>query len=326
MTLLYHDLVLYGIRQGVGQLQIVWQAKPVEDFLNDPSFPDSLKKKLVLIEEIRQYAIDSLGLKDTKNYKTLYDQKGKEILWVVTASEPFRLKAKEWRFPVLGSVPYKGYFNQALAMAEKNKLEAEGWDVTVRNPGGWSTLGWFTDPILSGMLNKSNGDLANLIIHEMVHATIFVKDSVDYNENLASFIGDRGTEKYLKDRYGEASSEFLIYFQEDREYNRIIDHMLRACEHLDSVYQVLSDKSLMIKQHSKEQAIHQIMQSLDTLQLKVIKRSSKKVLSQLPNNAYFMSFRRYQSKQNDFWNEWQHTFKGDLRAFIAEQAKRYPFL
>jgi predicted aminopeptidase len=326
LGLWYWDLVLYGIRQAKGQLQIVWQAKPVEVYLNDITFPDSLKAKLVLIQEVRQYAIDSLGLRDTKNYKTLYDQKGKELLWVVTASEPFRLMAKEWNFPVLGAVPYKGFFNHELALAEQKGLEKEGWDVTVRNPGGWSTLGWFTDPILSGMLSRSTGDLANLIIHEMVHATIFVKDSVEFNENLASFIGDRGTERYLTDKYGAESQEFLKYSREDQEYNRIVAHMLGACAYLDSVYATIAEKPLPEKRLIKEQSIRQIMEAIDTLQLQLLNNPSKKYLSQLPNNAYFMSFRRYQSKQDDFWSALQHDFSGDLRAFIAMQAKQYPFL
>ena len=132
LTVAYWDLVVYGIRQGKGQLTIIWNAKPVEEFLANPDFPDSLKQKLVLINEVRKYAIDSLGLKDTKNYKTLYDQKGEEIMWVVTASEPFKLKAKEWKFPVLGSVPYKGFFNKELALKLREELIEEGWDVSLQ--------------------------------------------------------------------------------------------------------------------------------------------------------------------------------------------------
>jgi predicted aminopeptidase len=208
LTAIYWELVIYGIRQGKGQLNIIWNARPVEEYLQNPQFPDSLKAKLVLINEVRRYAIDSLGLKDTKNYKTLFDQKGEEIMWVVTASEPFRLKAKEWTFPILGAVPYKGFFNKQRAITLRDELQKEGWDVSIRNPGGWSTLGWFTDPILSKMLERNEGDLANLIIHEMSHATIFVKDSIDFNENLATFIGDRGAEKFLIHKYGTGSKEY----------------------------------------------------------------------------------------------------------------------
>ena len=118
LSLTHWDLLTYGFRQARGQLHIIWNAKPVEEFLNDPDFPDSLKSQLQLIEEVRQFAIDSLGLKDTKNYRTLYDQEGKELMWVVTASERFELKPKEWDFPLIGSVPYKGFFDKDMAMHE----------------------------------------------------------------------------------------------------------------------------------------------------------------------------------------------------------------
>src|SRR5688572_8846129 len=241
LVIVFWDLVSYGVRQGYGQLNIVWSARPVEKFLADPSFPDSLKSQLRLIDEVRKFAIDSLGLKDTENYKTLYDQKGEEIMWVVLACEPFQLKPKEWRFPVIGSVPYKGFFNRDRAVSLKRELEAEGYDVIIRNPGGWSTLGWFTDPILSKMLSRSEGDLANLIIHEMSHATIFVKDSIDFNENLATFIGDRGAEQFLIHKYGISSKEYTTYIQEDRDYLKYVDHMLHGAQTLDSVYQTMKD-------------------------------------------------------------------------------------
>src|SRR5690606_6460867 len=148
LTLAYWELVTYGVMQARGQLHIIWNARPVEEYLASQHFPDSLKQKLELITRVRKYAIDSLGLKDTRNYKTLYDQQGREIMWVVMASEPYALKAKEWTFPVIGAVPYKGFFDREKALALASDLEAEGLDVNVRNPGGWSTLGWFTDPIL----------------------------------------------------------------------------------------------------------------------------------------------------------------------------------
>jgi predicted aminopeptidase len=326
LFILYRDLVVYGFRQGKGQLHIIWNAKPVEIFLNDPAFPDSLKAKLRLIEEVRRFAIDSLGLKDTRNYKTLYDQKGQEIMWVVTASEPFRLEAKEWIFPVVGAVPYKGFFDSTLALAEQTELEAEGWDVSVRNPGGWSTLGWFRDPILSGMLLRNEGDLAGLIIHEMVHATIFVKDSVDFNENLASFIGDQGAELFMRYQFGMQSPEYHRYVQEANDYERYVDHILRGSDYLDSVYAAIDGRPMEEKIKIKETAIRKIMSTLDSLSFQALTNPSQKLLNTLPNNAYFMSFRRYQLNQDEFWEEWKSVFKGDLRAYIQELIARYPYL
>jgi len=323
---IWWDLVVYGIRQANGQLNIIWNARPVDEFLNDPKFPDSLKNKLVLINNVRKYAIDSLGLKDTRNYKTLFDQKGEEIMWVVTASEPFRLKAKEWKFPVLGSVPYKGYFNKDLAFALRDELVKEGWDVSIRNPGGWSTLGWFTDPILSKMLERSEGDLANLIIHEMSHATIFVKDSIDFNENLATFIGDRGTEKFLIDTYGIDSKEYKTYINEDADFLKFSDHMLRGSEKLDSLYSTMTEQMpVEEKKKLKEETIREIVNSLDTLTLSTGNNPGTRYKDRLPNNAYFMNFRRYQAKQDTFWDELRK-FHGDLKEYIEYLSKKYPFL
>ena len=326
-VIMFWDLVSYGAQQGYGQLRIVWNAKPVSEFLTDPDFPDSLKQRLRFIDQIRRYSIDSLGLKDTENYKTLYDQKGKELMWVVMASEPYALKAKSWTFPIVGQVPYKGFFSEERAVRLKNELETDGWDVIIRNPGGWSTLGWFTDPILSKMLSRSEGDLANLIIHEMSHATIFVKDSIDFNENLATFIGDRGTEKFLIDKFGENSLTYRTYIEEDKDYLKYVDHMLRGAKSLDSLYNTMrSGDSTALKQQLKENAISMIINSLDTLSLALTTNPSKRFRAKLPNNAYFMNFRQYQAKQNTFWDEWKGTFKGDLKAYIAYMSNKYPFL
>jgi predicted aminopeptidase len=328
LVVIYWDLVVYGVRQGKGQLNIVWNARPVEEVMKDPAFPDSLKAKLVLIERVRKYAIDSLGLKDTKNYKTLYDQKGEEIMWVVMACEPFRFKAKEWSFPIVGSVPYKGFFNKERAVKLRDELEKEGWDTTLRNPGGWSTLGWFTDPILSKMLEREEGDLANLIIHEMAHATIFVKDSIDFNENLATFIGDRGAEQFLIATHGRDSKEYRTYIGEDSDFTKYSEHMLRATEMLDSLYDKMEMKRMPDGQRAeqKKAAIQKIVSLLDTLTLTVNKKPSQRFKEHLPNNTYFMNMKRYQSQQEDFWAEMRNHFHGDLRAYIGYHEKKHPFL
>jgi predicted aminopeptidase len=327
LVIFYWELVSYGFRQGKGQLTIIWNAHPVEEVLNDATFPDSLKQKLRLIERVRKYAIDSLGLKDTENYKTLYDQKGEEIMWVVTACEPFRFKPKVWEFPILGEVPYKGFFEKERAIALRDELEKEGWDTSIRNPGGWSTLGWFTDPILSNMLTRSEGDLANLIIHEMVHATIFIKDSIDYNENLATFIGDRGTENFLAFAYGENSKTYTTYFQEDIDFNRYNDHMLHGSKMLDSLYNTMKhDDPLGQKERLKKEAIQKIVNTLDTLTLLLHSKPSERFRQRLPNNTYFMNTKRYQAKQDVFWDELNQNFGGDLKAYISFLSETHPFL
>jgi len=319
------ELVVYGIRQGYGQVRIVWQAKPIEEFLHDPQFPDTLKQKLLLVAEVRQYAIDSLGLKDTRNYKTLFDQKGEELMSVVQACEPFQLKAKTWDFPVVGSVPYKGFFAKQKAIDERARLEEQGFDVSIRNPGGWSTLGWFTDPILSGMLERDDGDLASTIIHEMVHATIFVKDDVEFNENLASFIGDTASYYFLASKFGKDSKEFIEYLHDDQDYRKYSRHILRGTQKLDSLYESLKpDESVDKKKEKKKSMIRLIMSSTDTLTLFKPRNTSSN--GRLPNNTYFMSYHLYQSKQENFKKELDNDFGGDIKKYIQHLIKKYPYL
>jgi predicted aminopeptidase len=320
------SLIYYGIRQGIGQFEIIWNARPVEEFMEDPSFPDSLKSKLKLIEDVRKFAIDSLGLKDTENYKTLYDQKNKEVMWVVQACEPFALVPKQWHFPIVGSVPYKGFFNKAKALDLRKELEEEGYDVSVRNPGGWSTLGWFTDPILSGMLDRTEGDLASLIIHEMVHATVFVKDDVDFNENLADFIGDTAAYDFLRYRFGRESNEYMTYLHQDQDYRKYTKHILRGTRSLDSLYKTMQPSDLIDKKkRQKDAMISKIISAIDTLHL-YEKRNSAALKKKLPNNTFFMSYRLYKSKQNIFEEELDKKFKGDIRAYVLYLSNQYPFL
>jgi predicted aminopeptidase len=327
LLVIYWSLIVYGVEQGLGQLNIVRNARPVEEFMKDPNFPDSLKQKLRLIDEIRKYAIDSLGLKDTENYKTMYDQKGEEVMWVVTACEAFHFKPKTWDFPVVGTVPYKGYFNKEKAVAEAKKLKDEGWDVAVRNPGGWSTLGWFTDPILTGMLNRGEGDLASLIIHEMVHATLWVPDSVTFNESLASFIADTASYDFLRAKYGASSPQYERYLYEDQDYRQFSAFVLRAATHLDSVYESMDDSiSKEEKQKRKDAEIKAIITKMDTLHLRLTEKPSKRYEQRLPNNTYFMMYRHYQARQPVFKEEFSKKSHGNLKAYIKYLSGKYPVL
>ena len=191
-----YKLLKYGIQQLTGQYKIVSNSIPINEYASQNDIPDSIKFKLSLIAEAKEYAFENLALKYSENYSTIYDQQGKPLMWLLTASLPFKMVAREWSFPLVGAFSYKGFFNQKSAEKEFEELKLKGWDVLIREVGGWSTLGWFKDPVLSEMLNRSTGKLAELIIHELTHGTLYIKDSVEFNENLASFVGIKGTEQF----------------------------------------------------------------------------------------------------------------------------------
>jgi predicted aminopeptidase len=319
-----YRLLKYGISQGYGQLRIVMKAKPVSEVLKDPSFPDSLKSSLLLIQEVRRFAIDSLGVNDSRNYTTVYDQQGKPVLWVITACEPYRFKPKIWSFPFVGEVPYKGFFNRKEAEKERRQLDDDGYDTELGSVGGWSTLGWFRDPILSNMLDDSEGAVAELIIHELTHATIYVKDSTDYNENLASFIGESGARRFLTFKYGPDSPELKHYLDEITDEDRYSRYILSGARRLDSLYKTLGDRPAIEKDSLKKQLIADIRQRISTSSFSDTAYFHRRIRKARLNNAYFMSFKRYEGKQHDFQRLLDREFKGDLRKFLSHMKSRYP--
>ena len=328
LILWQRELIAYGIGQAQGQLHILLNAQPITKVLNDPSVPDSLKQKIRLVQEIRTFAIDSLGVNDSDSYRSVYDQQGKPVLWVITACEPFSLEDKQWNFPVIGSFSYKGFFDHVEAIKQRDQLRIEGYDTGIRTVNAWSTLGIFDDPILSGLLFRSEGSLANTIIHELTHGTVFVKDSLKFNENLASFVGNKGAEQFLAHKYGKSSAEYQEYVAGLRDRRLYSEHMLRGMRQLDSLYQSFpNDMAVEIKSRKKEEKIRQILLQADTLSFTSRKYNAliKKLQTQkeLPNNTFFKSFARYQASLDTFERTYARQFDSNLKNYLTYLKKEY---
>jgi predicted aminopeptidase len=321
----YRSLIYYGYVQAKGQLQIVWGARPVQEYLDSPNTPDSIRQKLVLVNQIRAYAVEELGISPSNNYTKMYDQKGKPLMWVVTGSEPYALVAHQWDFPVVGGFPYKGFFDPNMAVVERDKLVAQGYDAGIRNAGGWSTLGWLDDPILSDMLRRNEGQLAELIIHELTHFTLFVKDSVEFNENLASFVGKQGAIKFLNDTYGPTSKELINYLNSERDSERFVQHFIQGARSLDSLYHSFTDltpedQKLKLKKHT----IENIVNAVDTITFSRPERYHQVIKSDEINNTYFLTYLRYHSKQGKFTNDFLDNFDANVKTFIDHYKEKFP--
>ncbi len=327
LAVLNYDLLVYGIEQAKGQMKIIREARPVEEVLNDPAFPDSLKANLRLIDDIKRFAFDSLGINFSENYSKVYDQKGKDLMFVVTACKPFELKPKKWKFPVIGTFSYKGFFNEQRADSLAAELRRDGYDTNIRTASGWSTLGWLNDPILSNMLAQDEAGFAELIIHELTHGTLFVKDSLRFNENLATFIGVKGTERYLRAKYG-AGSEILQQYHRKWEDRKILaNHILRGAIHLDSLYKGIKDiRDIGMKRKMKAEAINRIITTIDTLDLPDTKKYVKFYLNLKPNNTFFMSYLRYRGDYDLLEKELKEKYNNDIKRLMEDYKAIYPSL
>lgn len=320
---IFFKSIIYGLDQAAGQFKVLWNAQPIEDVIQDQTIADSLKQKIRLIQEVRKFAVESLGLTNSKNYTTFYDQEGETILWNLSASEPYQLQPKTWSFPFLGSFPYKGFFDLDKAKKEYDQLLLGGYDARIRTVGGWSTLGWFKDPILSNMLERSEGNLAELIIHELTHSTLFIKDNIEFNENLASFIGERGAILFLKYQFGNNSNELTEYVESEEDAKTFTNHMLYVTGKLDSLYSTYSEETPdSVKHFSKHLLIDQITSSLDTISFND-HRYNKVFYNGRPNNAYFLSYLRYHSSEDSLRNLLEKNFKNDLSTFIQEMKNHH---
>ncbi|MEO9964675.1 MAG: aminopeptidase [Reichenbachiella sp.] len=311
------EVVAYLYMQASGQLEVLWNARPIDEILKDQSVDSVLKDKIRLVDRVMLFAEADLGLKTDGLYKTLYDQKGEDILWNLSVCEPYQLKSVEWYFPIVGAISYKGYFNLDLAKEEGEKWKEKGYDIRIRPVNAWSTLGWFSDPILSNSLERSEGGISELFIHEITHSNIFISDSLSFNENLASFIGEKGARLFLAKEYGENSEQYKSYIREEEDTQMFINYCLYGLNELNNLYRSL-DNSMpeSDKRIAKEIFMTNWVSKLDSMPFNDTTRFENRFINQLPNNAFFMSFERYDSKKKAFNKILENDFDHDLKRFI----------
>jgi predicted aminopeptidase len=201
-----------------GELDILNRARPIELAVLDDTTSPRIRALLGEVGTIKRFG-EAQGLKPTDNYQDYSDLHRPAAVWVVSACEPLRFRSLEWSFPIVGRVPYLGWFDRNEARDFARELKAAGWDVDLRGADAFSTLGWFDDPVLSTMIpdgDEAVGDLANVVLHESVHATVFLKGQADLNESLADFVADRLTPLYLTKTRGPGSREAEAYAESER--------------------------------------------------------------------------------------------------------------
>ena len=225
----------YYVDQGRGQLALQFKQIPLKEAVASTKDPQ-IKSLLQKVSEIKKFGRTYLGLADTDNYQGYYatDQKG--ITFVVTAAPKLKLEPYTWWFPVIGSVPYKGYFNQADAEALQRQLITQGYDVYLFAAPAYSTLGWFKDPITTPMLRGGLWGLADSILHEMAHATLYVNNQGDFNEQLASFVGKRGSLLYLQTQEHWAPEKIKLLQERKRTYQQAQQDIFAQIQVFREVY------------------------------------------------------------------------------------------
>jgi predicted aminopeptidase len=193
----------YLVRAAWEEGKIQRRRRPIADLVADPSTDPRTRGKLRLVVEARTFAADSLGLRVGESFTTYTRLEHDTLVLVLSAAYRDRLERYGWWFPVVGRVPYKGFFDYAEARRAADDLRRDSLDVYLRPASAFSTLGWFNDPLLSTTLSEDSLDLANTVIHELTHNTFYAPGQAVFNESFANFVGARGAALMFRARGDE---------------------------------------------------------------------------------------------------------------------------
>jgi predicted aminopeptidase len=304
----------YVLRAGYEQAKILSRRQPIDRLVADPATDPALRGKLQLVLEARDFAVDSLELNVGRSYTTFAQLDSDTLVMVVSAAQPDAFRAHTWWFPIVGSVPYKGFFSEERAIREAERLEQRGLDTYIRPAGAFSTLGWFNDPLYSSLLRLDSVSLANTVIHEVTHNTVYWPGQAAFNESFATFVGARGAIAFFCTRYGPQARECAdaeAAWRDELRFGAFLSELVAELEELYGREELSRDEKIALREGVFERAQTRFRDEL-TPQFEVLRFWS---FARAPlNNATLIGRRLYYARL-DMFEEWYQRY-GDLRTAI----------
>ncbi len=302
----------YVVRSAYFQAELLAKRTPVETVRSSGDLTQEQLAALDRIADVKQFGAE-IGLQATENYDTIAIHWDRTI-WNMSACPTLSFEPATWWFPIVGRVPYLGFFRRQDADKWVNRMEARGHEVYLRTAGAYSTLGWFRDPILPGMLKWDDERLADTVLHELAHATLWIKGSVKFNESFANFVGETAAFQYLADRFGTESDTYVDAVTFHKELSLWRAMLRELYQDLDAVY-TDPDKSDEQKLMARKAIYDSLTERVKGAQFQHEDRFLAAVQKGPWNNARLVQYRTYNHKR-----EWFQTIldqqDGDLLRFI----------
>ncbi|MGH7813478.1 MAG: aminopeptidase [Candidatus Binataceae bacterium] len=189
--------------------RILWNRRPIAGELAERDLPADTREKLETVLAARDFAASHLGLNAGGAYETIAPIDSNAVVHVVMAAPRDSLEPYTWWFPIVGDVPYRGYFDPTDADAEAASLEAQGYDTMVRPAVAFSSLGFFNDPVPTNLLKLNKIELAGVIIHELFHRTYYLAGDAMFDESAATYTGSAGAAAFFAATEGPSSPDAI---------------------------------------------------------------------------------------------------------------------
>ena len=218
----------YYVQATTGQIEVLSKREPIDEILESPDTDAKLRRQLGLVQEARQFSIDELGLPDNRSYRAYSDLERDFVVWNVFAAPEFSLEAREWCYPIVGCVSYRGYFSEDAANREAEKLRQKGFDVAVGGVPAYSTLGNFNDPVLNTMMRWDDVRLLSTLFHELAHQVLYIKDDTAFNESFATAVEEIGIERWLAAR---GRPDDMGGYRAGKALHRVMVGLVNAAKH-----------------------------------------------------------------------------------------------
>ena len=293
---------------------------PLDKALAQVDFTQDEREALAWVPRIKEYGEREIGLSTTKNYTTI-NPEFDDVVWNVSGAAPDSFVSHVYRYPIVGDLPYIGFFDKEDAKAERDRLDALGWETWVRGAGAYSTLGWFRDPLWRSMLRWDVEQMSNTVLHELAHATLWLKGHGRFNESFASFVGDEASERFLRSIEGEHPEVMQLYRDEevDRATYRAFMHGL--VQRLEALYESGLPRDEVLRR--KEELIARARLEYAEQEWRLQGYSRAMNPNRTVNNARLKQFRVYNTGTSDF-DDALFRFGGDLSAFVEAARTELP--
>lgn len=206
-----------------GQYQIIARQVPITRLIEDPATPEKLKKRLLLLQQLREFAEHQLALPVDGHYLKYADLQRPFVVWNVEAAPEFSMESKGWWYPLVGKLEYRGFFNEKQARDYAHWLGGRGYDVQVGGVAAYSTLGWFKDPVLNTFIFDSEPIFAETVFHELAHQRLFASGDKEFNEGYATFVGREGVRAWLRSQTNAAAlAQYDLFLRREDDFAALV--------------------------------------------------------------------------------------------------------